>query len=718
MMSLIGQLSVIAAELAPLAVSFLWQSTLFILFAGAISILLRKRGPVIRLSLWVAVLLVIPLIPFTMQIANYVDAPTAELSVLPSAFYELSGSASVQEAEISQDIQPAASAGKTPFSSTNPYFFVLLIYAVGVGALFMGIVFATIRIWLWEITGKQLSHGRIVDIVNEYCRMFAIKNTVQVIEHSKVAVPCTTGIWRPVIFVPESYGEKLSEEQISSVICHECAHIKRHDVSILAVSTIIRGLIWIQPFVWMIQRQIAILAEQSADELVLATGTNPASYATTLTNIAQEHVLQHSKILSPIGFIDFRHTFLYRVRAILKYTKVDSMSWRGYALLAMSLLIMVSAVTVVPLTEQNVSAAVNADGMKTLNFVLKDLVTEKPIGDIELTATSRDTRDPMDRNDDVYELIGTVTADANGKATFKLPEIDMIIIKIGKNTNYFWAMTEPRISVGWYHGDQTLTVLTGRIKSDETVTLYLGQPNIVSGTVINPDGNPVAGATVDAFPADHKFQGGNSLTGDTRYSVKTDAAGKYSIGLPGDQEYGIMLIAHDGAYEEWRGLANGLSKPFDSKYIGNEEDVTIRLTRPCTINGIVKDINGKPVPYIAVVVKYPDGRYNRYYRPTANTDKNGHFSLRNVRAGELFIMCPRRHGIMYHPNKLKWPEGYIVPLTLSEGETVSNVEVLGLTVEEIKAIEMKSNKKSRPGKLSRLILKNRPRLKKGYKSLW
>ena len=55
---------------------------------------------------------------------------------------------------------------------------------------------------------------------------------------------------------------------------------------------------------------------------------------------------------------------------------------------------------------------------------------------------------------------------------------------------------------------------------------------------------------------------GNSLTGDTRFSVVTDAAGRFTMSLPasGDRDYN--LVAHDGKYGERRIWAIGVLPPF------------------------------------------------------------------------------------------------------------------------------------------------------------
>ena len=70
----------------------------------------------------------------------------------------------------------------------------------------------------------------------------------------------------------------------------------------------------------------------------------------------------------------------------------------------------------------------------------------------------------------------------------------------------------------------------------------------ITGCVLDPDGNAVGGATV--APADTGT--GNSLTGDTQYSVQSKADGSFVLLLPASGRKKYNLVVHDGKYEEWR----------------------------------------------------------------------------------------------------------------------------------------------------------------------
>jgi len=193
------------------------------------------------------------------------------------------------------------------------------------------------------------------------------------------------------------------------------------------------------------------------------------------------------------------------------------------------------------------------------------------------------------------------------------------------------------------------------------VTITLEKNVRIRGRVIDPDGNPVAGAT--AAPA-HTGTG-NSLTGDTRFSVKTKADGTFEMILPASGDCDYNLIAHDGDYQQWRKWANGVSEPFRTKPGQTIENFELRLNRPATVRGRVVDDDGKPVADRDVRAQASDMRDNRYYDPTFHTDADGKFEIKFIRPG--------KHSIQAAPFGSLDGEGPVWgnwSVEIAEGETV------------------------------------------------
>jgi beta-lactamase regulating signal transducer with metallopeptidase domain/thiol-disulfide isomerase/thioredoxin len=164
------------------------------------------------------------------------------------------------------------------------------------------------------------------------------------------------------------------------------------------------------------------------------------------------------------------------------------------------------------------------------------------------------------------------------------------------------------------------------------IVIVAEQGTRVSGRVTDPDGKPVEGATV----APARTGSGNSLTGDTRYSVRTDKEGKYEVVLPASNGATYNLIVHDGDYRQWRHWANGVAEPMQTTPGQVIADFDLQLTKPAIIRGKVT-LGGRALAGREVRTHSFDKRENRYYDPTTRTDKDGSFELKFVRPGKHYL---------------------------------------------------------------------------------
>jgi bla regulator protein blaR1 len=96
-----------------------------------------------------------------------------------------------------------------------------------------------------------------------------------------IGAPVTWGIVRPIILVPAGF-EELPAESRDAVIRHELAHIQAHDFLMRGLAEIARALIWFQPLVWIVWRQLREEQELACDNCVLAAGGKPSAYAKLL----------------------------------------------------------------------------------------------------------------------------------------------------------------------------------------------------------------------------------------------------------------------------------------------------------------------------------------------------------------------------------------------------------------------------------------------------
>lgn len=200
----------------------------------------------------------------------------------------------------------------------------------------------------------------------------------------------------------------------------------------------------------------------------------------------------------------------------------------------------------------------------------------------------------------------------------------------------------------------------------DPVTIVVEQGVVFTGRILDPDGNAVEGATV----APAATGTGNSITGDTRYSVRTKADGTYRVVLPASHEAQYNLIAHDGRYKEWRNWANGASEPIRTEPGQRLRDFDIRLQRPGTVRGRVLVPEGQSAANFDVRAVDVSQHDNRYYVPTTTTNDDGTF--------ELSFVAPGKHHIQVEPFWLyseEVLEDSTAVVEVLAGETIEGIEL-------------------------------------------
>jgi len=103
---------------------------------------------------------------------------------------------------------------------------------------------------------------------------------------NRITVPVTIGLFRPVIILPASWTD-WDNATLSAALTHEQTHARRRDPLILLVAAINKALFWFHPLAWWIERRLAALAEEVADEACLRKFGDRESYAAILLDMAR-----------------------------------------------------------------------------------------------------------------------------------------------------------------------------------------------------------------------------------------------------------------------------------------------------------------------------------------------------------------------------------------------------------------------------------------------
>jgi hypothetical protein len=94
--------------------------------------------------------------------------------------------------------------------------------------------------------------------------------------------PAVLGIRRPLILLPLAGCDDLSDDELESLLRHECAHVIRRDNLLAGFTSVLGSLFWFHPLVWIARRILSVERERACDEIAVGSGEGKETYLTAL----------------------------------------------------------------------------------------------------------------------------------------------------------------------------------------------------------------------------------------------------------------------------------------------------------------------------------------------------------------------------------------------------------------------------------------------------
>lgn len=126
----------------------------------------------------------------------------------------------------------------------------------------------------------------ISGIVNRWEREGSL-GEVLIQSSPEAASPFITGIRQPMLVIPESLLQKSSEADLSLVLAHEFAHLRRRDFLLNLVYEIASIPVAFHPITALIKQKIEDSRELACDEIAAEQTGSRSEYASSLLRIAQ-----------------------------------------------------------------------------------------------------------------------------------------------------------------------------------------------------------------------------------------------------------------------------------------------------------------------------------------------------------------------------------------------------------------------------------------------
>ena len=168
------------------------------------------------------------------------------------------------------------------------------------------------------IAQGQPCNQRLRDMLAECRYKIGIGRKIELKLSGDTLSPAVCGLFKPMILMPVSLLEKLSKENLRAILIHELAHIKRGDIWVNLLQTMLQIVYFYNPLVWVANAVVRRIREQAVDEMVLVTlKPKTQSYSNTLINIAEMGLWRPNFSLRLIGVVESKKALERRIKHML-----------------------------------------------------------------------------------------------------------------------------------------------------------------------------------------------------------------------------------------------------------------------------------------------------------------------------------------------------------------------------------------------------------------
>jgi len=133
-----------------------------------------------------------------------------------------------------------------------------------------------------------LEDETLLRLVGTLRRKMQIGRRIRVVVGEHVSVPGVVGCFWPTLLLPVSMVSGVPADELQAILTHELAHIRRWDYLVNFCQMVIEAMLFFNPAVWWVSRQIRIEREACCDAVGVTEIGHRTRYAQVLVSWAQK----------------------------------------------------------------------------------------------------------------------------------------------------------------------------------------------------------------------------------------------------------------------------------------------------------------------------------------------------------------------------------------------------------------------------------------------
>ena len=449
----------------------------------------------------------------------------------------------------------------------------------------------------------------------------------------QIADAAAVGLLQPTILLQTDLAQRQPSHALRSVLAHEWAHLRNHDLWLLAVDRALRMLLFAHPLYWQMRAQIRDDQEALADALAANIGRH--EYAQNLLEFARLSIAPSPRpAFAAAGIMERPSQLSKRIAMLLDDTfhvqTSVSRRWTWPAATAFAILgISLSLLTLQPGVTRTAIAATTEPSNSAAQAITVRTVDAagNPLAGVQIHASVW-TNEPFKANRDY-------TSDAAGLTVVQLPKtLDILRLFTSK---------DDRVPT-FTHWEKEWFTAGHQLPPDVTITLKNG--TTIGGIIQNEEGHPIAGAKI-AVAAFGLVSEERKLTSPDLWLATggddpvTDANGHWTLNdVPEDPNLQLTIsVTHPDYISDvkWGGLQE--EQHVTTASLRSQKAATV-MHRGISLTGHVIDPQGHPVA--GAIVIWGNDPYSEFgsqqeHRQEFRTDANGAYRFQPLPATPLTV---------------------------------------------------------------------------------
>jgi beta-lactamase regulating signal transducer with metallopeptidase domain len=198
-----------------------------------------------------------------------------------------------ENAIVQPEVKPAATTAPAKTSQvrvvhlTPIHWAYWLMLVWGLGATFAMLRLMRVQFRLSHLKNKsRLADAPLREQARGIQTKLHVQRSVAIRISDAVSSSFLCGLLKPAILLPEQLVQDLSRDEVSALLAHEIAHVRRHDLFWCVAWQWARAFFWFHPLIWKIPGAHNLACEQEADRIASGHLEKGGCYRQLLARLA------------------------------------------------------------------------------------------------------------------------------------------------------------------------------------------------------------------------------------------------------------------------------------------------------------------------------------------------------------------------------------------------------------------------------------------------